>query len=50
MYKQINDFVVQKLDENIFIPVDVNNTDYKEFLAWQASGGVLLSADGGANA
>lgn len=36
---------VLRLSDNVFIPFDENNTDYKEYLAWLADGNTPDPAD-----
>jgi len=44
MYKLINDPItgklacIQKLSNNVFIPINENNTDYQAYLKWVAEG------------
>ena len=52
MYKQINKIdgtldttQIQRLSDKAFIPFDPANTDYQEYLAWLADGGVPEEAD-----
>lgn len=47
MYKQHSRFenIIIKTDEGKFIPVDVKNTDYQEYLKWVAEGNTLQEAD-----
>jgi len=51
MYKQIKNIItnnienVQRLSDGAFIPFDPVNTDYQEYLAWVADGGVPEEAD-----
>lgn len=42
-YEKITATVIKKIDgdASLFVPVDKDNTDYKEFLVWEAAGGVL---------
>ena len=46
MYKEttLKSGIVRFFD-NAFIPFDLANTDYQEYLKWVAEGGVVLSAD-----
>ena len=51
MYKQtklINgqiSSIVQRMSDNAFIPLDLANTDYQEYLAWLAEGNEPLPPD-----
>jgi hypothetical protein len=51
MYKLINDPItgnlacIQKISENVFIPISEANTDYQEYLKWVAEGNEPLPAD-----
>lgn len=45
MYKLVNDYVVQRLSDGAFIPKNESNVDYREFLRWQAAGGVPEDSD-----
>lgn len=36
---------IQRLSDNAFIPLDKGNTDYRDYLAWIAAGGVPVPAD-----
>ena len=52
MYKQIKLLfegeevtTIQRLSDNAFIPFDPMNSDYQEYLAWVANGGVPEPAD-----
>ena len=52
MYKQckdpngsISNHVVQRLSDTAFIPFDPANTDYQQFLKYQAEGGKVYGAD-----
>lgn len=42
--KPIN--VVQRLTDNAFIPFDLSNTDYQQYLKWLEEGNEPLPADG----
>lgn len=44
-YKFINANIIQRLEDTVFIPVDLNNSDYKTFLIWQAAGNMPIAAD-----
>jgi hypothetical protein len=51
MYKLINDFEtgkvknIKRLTDNAFIPFDLANTDYQEYLKWLEEGNTPLPAD-----
>jgi hypothetical protein len=51
MYKIINSVMtgkqmsVKRLEDNTFIPLDPNNVDYQQYLAWLADGNQPLPAD-----
>ena len=38
MYKQVNDKIIQRLSDGVFIPVDDRNSDYLAFKEWQNAG------------
>lgn len=37
--------VVQRLEDNVYIPFDIENTDYQTYLNWLAEGNIPLPAD-----
>ena len=37
--------VIIRLEDNAFIPLDHDNTDYQAYLIWVSEGGVPLPAD-----
>jgi hypothetical protein len=52
MYKKLNDSItgqeaqcVKRLSDNAFIPFDLANTDYQEYLKWVAEGNTPLPAE-----
>jgi len=51
MYQLLPDFVgqpaqcIKRLADNAFIPMDPQNRDYAEYLAWVAEGNEPLPAD-----
>jgi hypothetical protein len=46
MYKlQIDQNVVQRLSDTAFIPFNLANADYQEYLKWLAEGNAPLPAD-----
>ena len=50
MYKQTKDGqlvldAIIRLSDNAFIPFDLGNTDYQEYLKWVAEGNEPLPAD-----
>lgn len=46
MYKLTKDLnTVLRLSDNAFIPMDTQNTDYAEYLAWLAEGNEPLPAE-----
>ena len=38
MTNEINNQVILKVDSNLFIPTDPDNTDYQAYLKWLAEG------------
>jgi hypothetical protein len=38
--------VVQRIEDNMFIPFDPDNTDYQEYLKWVAEGNTPEPAEG----
>ena len=46
MYQIIDNQTVKRLSDNAFIPMDIQNTDYAEYLKWLAEGNTPLPADG----
>ena len=45
MYQIINDGMVKRLADNVFIPCDPINNDYQLYLAWLDEGNTPLPAD-----
>jgi hypothetical protein len=49
MYKKYNtpfgNYVIHRLTDNAFIPLDPANTDYQAYLVWLAEGNTPLPAD-----
>jgi len=46
MYKLTKDgFMVERLADNAFIPINPDNTDYQAYLKWVAEGNTPESAD-----
>jgi len=49
MYKKYNtpfgNYVIHRLTDNAFIPLDPANTDYQEYLRWVSEGNEPLPAD-----
>ena len=46
MYKlTIDPKTIQRVDDNAFIPLEPNNTDYQAYLAWVALGNTPLPAE-----
>ena len=38
MYKLINEYVVKRLSDNAYIPIDEQNSDYQVYLQWVNQG------------
>ena len=45
MYKLTNSGTVKRIADNAFIPFDIQNTDYAEYLRWLDAGNTPLPAD-----
>ena len=45
MYKIVNERVVQRLEDNAFIPMDEANSDYAAYLKWLSEGNEPLPTD-----
>lgn len=45
MYKIISEKMVKRILDNAFIPFDLSNADYQEYLKWIAEGNVPEPAD-----
>ena len=50
MYQLINDAdtnvqMIKKLPENLYIPINPENSDYQAFLLWKSEGNEPLPAD-----
>ena len=45
MYKLVNEKVVCRLSDMVFIPFDPANTDYQAYLKWLEEGNEPLPAD-----
>ena len=45
MYKLVNQNIVERLEDNAFIPFDPANTDYQAYLLWISEGNTPLPAD-----
>ncbi len=45
MYKLTNADVILRLTDNAFIPVNINNRDYKEYLVWIKEGNIPQEPD-----
>ena len=46
MYQLTSDSkTVRRISDNAFVPFDPDNSDYAEYLAWLAEGGVPTPAD-----
>jgi len=45
MYKLTNRNSVERLSDHAFIPFDPQNSDYQQFLKYQAEGGKVYGAD-----
>jgi hypothetical protein len=45
MYKLINEYVVKRLSDNAYIPIDEQNSDYQAYLEWVNQGNQPEPAD-----
>jgi len=45
MYKLINEYVVKRLSDNAYIPIDKQNSDYQAYLEWVNQGNQPEPAD-----
>jgi hypothetical protein len=45
MYKLTNNNMIQRMDDNVFIPFDEANTDYQQYIFWIAEGNTPQPVD-----
>jgi hypothetical protein len=45
MYKLTNNEIIIRLRDGAFIPMEVNNTDYQEYISWISQGNIAEPAD-----
>ena len=48
MYKILSPWAIQKLDDGTSFPINPDNTDYQQYLAWVEAGNKPEPADKGA--
>lgn len=45
MYKLTNDYTIFRILDNSFIPINLENTDYQQYLKWISEGNIPEPAD-----
>ena len=47
LYKPADETYVRRLSDNLLIPMDTSNADYRAYLEWVAKGNTALPEGGG---